>query len=77
VSEFTPIQLGEPIPGTDLVKRWQAGREFGPVYVGPEKLIPEALDKATDQALKAGYHGVVVFGDSYVFIDGEWYAFKL
>ena len=75
--KVSPIQLEEQIPDTNLVKRWQAGREIGPVYMGPEKLVSAALDKATEQATKAGYRHVVVMGDSYVQFDGQWYSFNL
>lgn len=75
--EIASIQLGEQIPGTDLVKRWQAGMEIMPAYIGPEKLASQAVDAATEQATKAGYHSVVVMDVPYVLIGGEWYTFSL
>jgi hypothetical protein len=67
-----PIQYGEKLPGTDLVRQFQDGREIGPVYMGAEKHLGHALDKAEQQAEALGYRQFYRGGLLYVRLFGEW-----
>ena len=67
-----PIQIGEPIPGTDLVRRWQGGMEIAPMYSGDTRYDPDCDKAAMNQADRAGYCGVFVAGIKYVKLFGEW-----
>lgn len=70
------IQLGETIPGTDLVKRWEKRQEVAPIYIGDLRASPDPLEVALQQALQAGYRSVVVVGSLYVHLGGSWYVWS-
>jgi len=62
-----------PIPGTQLYRRYQDGRELAPVY------LAEAWNElpAQEQALSIGL-GSVQFGDHlYYHNAGTWYSWSL
>ena len=66
-----PVQIGEPIPGTDLVRRWQGGHEIAPMFAGDIRQ-PNAETVACQQAEQAGYRSVFVAGNTNVKLFGEW-----
>ncbi len=66
-----PVQIGEPIPGTDLVRRWQGGKEISPMYSGDTR-DPLCDYHAIDHAERAGYRSVFVMGQTLVHMGDEW-----
>lgn len=68
-----PIQLGTPIPGTQLTRRFQAGREISPLYV-PEPGEFGVPQHALEAAEAHGFSSVTVYGVTYVMLFGEWYT---
>lgn len=67
------VQLGEPIPGTQLIRRFQHGSEISPMYV-PARNEVEVQQNAIEAATAAGWRAVTVWGTTFVCFGGEWYA---
>lgn len=71
--EPPPIRLGEVVPGSRLVRRYWAGREIPPSYVGPFCVsMGQTEDNAIAEATLHGYRAVEVFGSTLVLMFGEW-----
>lgn len=69
-----PIQLGTPIPGTQLTRRFQAGREISPLYV-PEPGEFGGTQHALEAAEAHGYAAVTVYDVTYIRLFGDWFTF--
>ncbi len=67
-----PIQFGEILPGTNLIRQYQDGKEVAPRYIGPERHLGRALDKAKSQAEQYGYKQFCHWDTIYVQVFGEW-----
>jgi hypothetical protein len=75
-----PIKLGERIADTDLIRRFQRGREIHPTFVPqrPERLtVGQQCDRAFAQAVACGFRSVQVVGSTYVLFSGDWYVWDL
>lgn len=70
----SPIQLGEPIPNTRLMRRFERRHEIGPCYVGRQTTHLLACEEAFEDADRIGERVVYVLGFTYVKIGGQWYA---
>jgi hypothetical protein len=70
------IQLGEPIPNTKLIKRWQDNREISPIYQ-PEKGETDVLDNAIKEAESVGYTVVTIGQSAYVKMGEKWYVWSI
>lgn len=70
-----PIQLGQTIPGTDLVQRFQDGAEIAPAYMG-NLGHDGAVQTAMQQAFQAGYRSLFISGWQLVYLFGEWYTWS-
>ncbi len=67
-----PVQFGEVLPGTDLIRQYQNGKEVAPRYIGPERDLGQAVDKAEAQAERYGYRQFCHWETMYVQVFGEW-----
>ena len=74
VKSPAPIQLGEPIPNTRLMRRFERRREISPCYVGRQATHAPACEEAFEDADKIGERVVYVLGFTYVKIGGQWYV---
>lgn len=75
----SPIQFGELIQGTQLVRRFQGNREVTPLFQITEKQykttpISQLFEQAKLQAMGQGFRSVYFNGITYVNIGGEWYT---
>jgi hypothetical protein len=71
-----PIALCDQIPGTNLRRRYQAGRELYPIYVGPEKTAGERKAAAEAQCEAQGIGGYYdgLSDETCVRLSGAWYC---
>lgn len=62
----------EPIPGSHLYRRWQAGREISPIYLAEAANEQPAIDEATAAGQRS-----VTFGDAtFIELGGQWYCWS-
>ena len=69
-----PIQMGMPIEGTHLCRRYQGGKQITPIYVGSTTHLSEVIEMAEAEAEANGYNKVKVGEETFVRLAGEWYV---
>jgi hypothetical protein len=70
------VQLGQPISGTKLVRRFQDGKQISPIYQPEPNEIGVPLN-AQAEAARVNEWSVTVNDVTYVQMFGQWYTWSL